>query len=98
MLPCWTWPAQLNRMLSLPFTMGMVVCMRYRSTIQLCLSDLGPWTSKYAGENLHRRLAGEQAYQEKRYDVALKTAFLGTDEDLRDSMHTPSLHLSITSC
>ncbi|KAF8636043.1 hypothetical protein AX15_000200 [Amanita polypyramis BW_CC] len=42
----------------------------------------GGRVSKYAGENLHKRLATEGAYHEQRYDVALKKAFLGTDEDM----------------
>ncbi|KAM6503638.1 Protein phosphatase 2C (PP2C)-like domain containing protein [Amanita muscaria] len=38
--------------------------------------------SKYAGENLHKRLLSEDEYHERNYDTALKKAFLGTDEDL----------------
>ncbi|KAM6494231.1 PP2C domain containing protein [Amanita muscaria] len=42
----------------------------------------GGRVSKYAGENLHKRLLSEEKYHEKNYDAALKRAFLGTDEDL----------------
>lgn len=42
----------------------------------------GGRVSKYAGENLHKRLTEEEDYREKRYDVALKKAFLGIDQDL----------------
>jgi len=42
----------------------------------------GGRVSKYAGENLHKRLLSEDTYREKNYDAALKKAFLGTDEDL----------------
>ena len=37
--------------------------------------------SKFAGTNVHKRLVSEGAYREKRYEEALKSAFLGTDED-----------------
>lgn len=39
--------------------------------------------AKYSGEHVHQRLVSEDAYQEGNYAVALKRAFLGTDEDLR---------------
>ncbi|KAM6503622.1 Protein phosphatase 2C (PP2C)-like domain containing protein [Amanita muscaria] len=42
----------------------------------------GGRVSKYAGENLHKRLLSEDDYHERNYDTALKKAFLGTDEDL----------------
>lgn len=38
--------------------------------------------AKFAGINVHKRLVAEEAYREKRYEEALKRAFLGTDEDL----------------
>lgn len=45
--------------------------------------------AKFAGKNVHKRLLAEEAYREKRYDEALKRAFLGTDEDLlADPGHT----------
>lgn len=42
----------------------------------------GRLIANYAGENVHKRLVKEEAYAEKRYEEALKKAFLGTDEDL----------------
>jgi len=50
-----------------------------------CLSKsaiLGGSVAKFAGSNVHKRLVSEEAYREKRYEEALKRAFLGTDEDL----------------
>lgn len=38
--------------------------------------------AKYAGQNVHKRLLKEEAYEQKDYQEALKRAFLGTDEDL----------------
>lgn len=38
--------------------------------------------AKFAGQNVHKRIVTEESYREKRYDEALKRAFLGTDEDL----------------
>jgi protein phosphatase 2C family protein 2/3 len=43
----------------------------------------GNFVAKFAAEHLHKRLVSEETYREKRYDEALKKAFLGTDEDLR---------------
>ncbi|KAH7919585.1 PP2C-domain-containing protein [Leucogyrophana mollusca] len=49
----------------------------------------GGTVAKFAGKNVHKRLVAEEAYREKRYDEALKRAFLGTDEDLlADPAHT----------
>jgi len=42
----------------------------------------GGSVARYAGENVHKRLLTEEAYQQKNYEAALKRAFLGTDEDL----------------
>jgi protein phosphatase PTC2/3 len=42
---------------------------------------LGCKMSKFAAIDVHKRLAAEEAYCEKRYEEALKRAFLGTDED-----------------
>jgi hypothetical protein len=38
--------------------------------------------ARFAGEHVHKRLISEETYRQKRYDEALKKAFLGTDEDL----------------
>ncbi|KAH0832062.1 PP2C-domain-containing protein [Lanmaoa asiatica] len=49
----------------------------------------GSTVAKFAGKNVHRRLLAEEAYREKRYDEAMRKAFLGTDEDLlADPAHT----------
>ncbi|KIJ54938.1 hypothetical protein M422DRAFT_153371, partial [Sphaerobolus stellatus SS14] len=53
----------------------------------------GSTVAKFAGENVYKRLASEAAYQEKKYEAALKRAFLGTDEDIRADpafFHDPS--------
>lgn len=42
----------------------------------------GGSVAKFAGNHVHQRLVTEVAYHEKRYEEALKRAFLGTDEDL----------------
>ena len=38
--------------------------------------------AKYAGQNVHKRLITEESYKEQNWEMALKRAFLGTDEDL----------------
>ncbi|KAG8886210.1 Protein phosphatase 2C 2 [Tulasnella sp. 331] len=43
----------------------------------------GATAAKFAGVNVHKRLASEETYAKKDYKAALKQAFLGTDEDLR---------------
>ncbi|KAH8114519.1 PP2C-domain-containing protein [Phellopilus nigrolimitatus] len=43
----------------------------------------GGTVAKYSGENVHKRLVNEEAYQEQQWDSALKRAFLDTDEDIR---------------
>jgi protein phosphatase PTC2/3 len=42
---------------------------------------VGDTVSKFSGINVHKRLVTEKAYHEKRYEDALKSAFIGTDED-----------------
>ena len=37
--------------------------------------------ARFAGSHVHKRLITEEAYRAKRYEDALKRAFLGTDED-----------------
>jgi protein phosphatase PTC2/3 len=44
--------------------------------------NVGVSMAKFAGINVHKRLVTEEAYREKRYEEALKRAFLGTDEGL----------------
>lgn len=49
----------------------------------------GSTVAKFAGKNVHKRLLAEDAYREKRYDEAMKRAFLGTDEDLLAGTSSP---------
>ncbi|KAH0586281.1 hypothetical protein H2248_007528 [Termitomyces sp. 'cryptogamus'] len=42
----------------------------------------GSTVAKYAGANVHKRLVEEDSYKQGQYDLAMKRAFLGTDEDL----------------
>lgn len=46
----------------------------------------GSSVSTFAATNVHKRLVTEEAYHEKRYEEALKRAFLATDEDMLASM------------
>jgi len=41
----------------------------------------GESVAKFASQTVHKRLVSEEAYHEKNYEVALKRAFLDTDED-----------------
>lgn len=47
--------------------------------------DSGAAVAKYAGQNVHHRLVRDEAYKQHDYRLALKNAFLGTDEDIRSS-------------
>jgi protein phosphatase 2C family protein 2/3 len=38
--------------------------------------------ARFAGQNVHKRLAAEETYQQENFEAAMKRAFLGTDEDL----------------
>jgi len=42
----------------------------------------GSGVAKFAGLNVHKRLVTEETYKNDDYEVALKKAFLGTDEGL----------------
>ncbi|KAJ8472591.1 hypothetical protein ONZ45_g16601 [Pleurotus djamor] len=42
----------------------------------------GSTVARFAGQNVHRRLVTEEAFKEGQYELALKKAFIGTDEDL----------------
>ncbi|KIK69554.1 hypothetical protein GYMLUDRAFT_33926 [Collybiopsis luxurians FD-317 M1] len=42
----------------------------------------GGSVAKYAGQNVHKKLLAEESYSAKQYELALKKAFLGTDEDI----------------
>ncbi|KAI8908147.1 phosphatase 2C-like domain-containing protein [Powellomyces hirtus] len=53
----------------------------------------GPSVAKYSGQEVHQRIAREDAYANGDYAAALKAGFLGTDEDLRADasfQHDPS--------
>jgi hypothetical protein len=70
-------------MLSLLSTMVTAVSgSRCSAYVHPHSQPLGGNVAKFAGKNVHKRLLAEEAYREKRYDEALKRAFLGTDEDL----------------
>ncbi|KAL1950327.1 hypothetical protein VTO73DRAFT_5451 [Trametes versicolor] len=45
----------------------------------------GAAVAKYAGQNVHHRLVRDEAYKQHDYRLALKNAFLGTDEDIRSN-------------
>jgi hypothetical protein len=49
------------------------------------LLDQGDVASKFAADNLHKRMMKDESYEDKQYEIALKRAFLGIDEDLRAS-------------
>jgi len=50
----------------------------------------GDTAAKFAGDNVHKKLVSEEAYREKRYEDALKRAFLDTDRALFDKDRKPS--------
>jgi hypothetical protein len=80
---------------SLQFMMGMVVRSKRFSVIEVFFSScfVGDTVSKFSGINVHKRLVAAKAYSEKRYEEALKRAFLGTDEDFLAGYFIPSYPL-----
>jgi len=42
----------------------------------------GGSVARFAGQNVHKRLVKEDAYQREDYEEAMRRSFLGTDEDL----------------
>lgn len=49
----------------------------------------GSSVARFAGQNVHKRLVTEETYKEGNWEMALKKAFLGTDEDiLANPAHT----------
>ena len=54
--------------------------------------------AKFAGLNVHKRLVTEEAYKNDDYELALKKAFLGTDEDILASQFVFSLLSFPTGC
>ncbi|RUS35576.1 phosphatase 2C-like domain-containing protein [Jimgerdemannia flammicorona] len=54
---------------------------------------IGQNVAKYSGNQLHKRIAAEDAFKEGKYHVAIKNGFLGTDADLKQDpefAHDPS--------
>ena len=47
----------------------------------------GSSVAKFAELNVHKRLVTEEAYKNNDYELALKNAFLGTDEDILASQY-----------
>ena len=79
----------------------MVVRSKRFSVIEVIFSSrfVGDKVSNFSAINVHKRLVTETAYHEKRYEEALKRAFLGTDEDFLAGYFVPSclldfLHLN----
>ena len=64
--------------------MMVMVVRHYRLILyyKSLISILGSGVAKFAGLNVHQRLVTEETYKNGDYEVALKKAFLGTDEDL----------------
>jgi len=50
-------------------------------TLEVQFQSSGTTVAKYAGQNVHKRLITEESYKEQNWEMALKRAFLGTDED-----------------
>jgi len=60
----------------------------------------GQNVAKYSGEQLHRRIAADEAFTRNDFKVAIKNGFLGTDNDLRrdpEYMNDPSGCTAITA-
>jgi protein phosphatase 2C family protein 2/3 len=70
----------------------MVVRSKRFSVIGVIFSSrfVGDKVSNFSAINVHKRLVTETAYHEKRYEEALKRAFLGTDEDFLAGYFVPS--------
>jgi protein phosphatase PTC2/3 len=49
------------------------------------LLNQGDIAAKLTADFLHKRLISDESYKDKQYEIALKRAFLGTDDDLRAS-------------
>jgi hypothetical protein len=84
-----------------PQTINKIAFLRYMMAMEVrryCLIPLeqniphinppGSTVAKYAGLNVHKRLVTEETYKNDDYEVALKKAFLGTDEDILASQFT----------
>lgn len=69
---------------SSPYMMDMVVRSLFLLFLTSSLNYLsGSTVAKFSGENVHKRLVSDEAYKQGNFEVALKNAFLGTDEDIR---------------
>ncbi|KAI0648068.1 PP2C-domain-containing protein [Trametes meyenii] len=55
----------------------------------------GSKVAQYAGQHLHHRLVQDEAYKQHDYPLALKNAFLGTDDDIRS---TPEFARDASGC
>ena len=78
-----------KRIHSLVFMMATAVICTRLFRLHSHSSLTGSTVAKFAGKNVHKRLLAEEAYREKRYDEAMKRAFLGTDEDLLAGTSSP---------
>ncbi|KZT73787.1 PP2C-domain-containing protein [Daedalea quercina L-15889] len=58
----------------------------------------GGAAAKYAGENVHKNLVSDEAYQRKEYRAALKNAFLRTDDDMRTVLLAPGMQRDGSGC
>lgn len=58
------------------------------------LLNQGDIAAKLTADLLHKRLISDESYKDKQYEIALKRAFLGTDDDLRASefQSSPNWH------
>jgi protein phosphatase 2C family protein 2/3 len=54
------------------------------SCLTLTSLSKGGAASKFAAQTVHKQLVMEESYHLKKYEIALKRAFLDTDEELRN--------------
>ena len=66
----------------------MFPCAPTAPRFRLTWCRTGAATAKYAGQHVHQRLVKDPAYKEARYPDALKSAFLGTDADMKEGVCT----------
>lgn len=60
------------------------------------INPSGSTVAKFAGLNVHKRLVTEEAYKNNDYELALKKAFLGTDEDILASQFSLVMFLLLS--
>lgn len=66
--------------------MTVTVASKICSWVPTCIITshiTGSTVASYAGNHVHKRLVREDAYKEQDWKLALKRAFLDTDEDIR---------------